>query len=162
MADGAIYGRKLDLTYTLGTFAWIVETFLWRNVPFRVDYAWNLRMCRMSVTQWHRYRLRARYEAGFFSKGRIPWAGKWNQADHERNNYANQTRKLSQYIARSAGKSNQNQSIFLEGNFPQDDLYLGVSSFVYLRTMSSLRLSVLCRSKISREATARTRSGNNN
>ena len=118
-------------------------------------------MCRMSVTQWHRYRSRARNEAGFkFFKGRIPWAGNGSQADHKRNNYAIQTRKLSQYMARSAGKSNRIN--FLEGNFPQDDLYLGISSFVYLRTMSSLRLSVLCRSKISREATARTRSGNNN
>ena len=159
MADSAIYGRKLDLTYTLGTFAWIVETFLSEN-SFRVNYAWNLRMCRMSVTQWHRYLSRVRYEAGFFFKGRIPWAGNWNQADNEQNNYAIQTRKLSQYIARSAGKSNRIN--FLEGNFPQDYLYLGISSFVYLRTMSSLRLSVLCRSKISWEATARTRSGNNN
>ena len=82
-------------------------------------------MCRMNVTQWHRYRSRARNEAGFkFSKGRIPWAGNGSQAHHKRNNYAIQTRKLSHSIARSAGKSNRIN--FLEDNFPQDTLYLGV------------------------------------
>ena len=69
----------------------------------------------MSVTQWHRYRSRARNEAGFFSKGRIPWAGNGSQVDHKGNNYAIQTRKLNQSIARSAGKSNRIN--FLEGNF---------------------------------------------
>ena len=34
-----------------------------------------------------------------------PGAGNGSQADHKRNNNAIQTRKLSQYIARSAGKS---------------------------------------------------------
>ena len=81
------------------------------------------------------------YNQGRVSVIRIPGAGNGNQTDHKRNNYAIQKRKLSQYIARSAGKSNRIN--FLEGNFPQDDLYLGISSFVYLRTMSSLRLSVL-------------------
>ena len=67
----------------------------------------------------------ARNETGFkFSKGRIPWAGNGSQADHKRNNYAIQTRKLSHSIARSAGKSNRIN--FLEGNFPQDYLYLGI------------------------------------
>ena len=79
----------------------------------------------MSATQWQRYWSRARNEAGFkFSKGRIPWAGNRSQADHKRNNYAIQTRKLSHSIARSAGKSNRIN--FLEGNFPQDTLYLGI------------------------------------
>ena len=55
------------------------------------------------------------------------------------NTCAIQTRKLSQYIAKSAGKSNRIN--FLGGNFPQDSLYLDISFFVNLRTMSSKNIS---------------------
>ena len=51
----------------------------------------------------------------------IPGAGNGSQTDHKRNNNAIQTRKPSQYLARSARKSNCIN--FLESNFP-DSLYL--------------------------------------
>ena len=69
----------------------------------------------------------------------IPGAGNGGQADRVQNTYAIQTRKLSQYIAKSAGKSNRIN--FLGGNFPQDSLYLDISFFVNLRTMSSKNIS---------------------
>ena len=50
-----------------------------------------------------------------------------------------QSRRASQYIAKSAGKSNRIN--FLGGNFPQDSLYLDISFFVNLRTMSSKNIS---------------------
>ena len=59
----------------------------------------------------------------------IPGAGNGGQADRVQNTCAIQTRKLSQYIAKSAGKSNQ------------DSLYLDISFFVHLRTMSSKNIS---------------------
>ena len=64
-----------------------------------------------------------------------PEAGNGSQADHKRNNNAIQTRKFSQYITRSAGKSKQIN--FLGSNFPQDYLYLGISFFMSLGTMLS-------------------------
>ena len=69
----------------------------------------------------------------------IPGAGNGGQADRVQNTCAIQTRKLSQYIAKSAGKSNRIN--FLGGNFPQDSLYLDISFFVNLRTMSSKNIS---------------------
>ena len=52
----------------------------------------------------------------------IPGAGNGGQENRVQNTCAIQTRKLSQYIAKSAGKSNRIN--FLGGNFPQDSLYL--------------------------------------
>ena len=69
----------------------------------------------------------------------IPGAGNGGQADRVQNTCAIQTRKLSQYMAKSAGKSNRIN--FLGGNFPQDSLYLDISFFVNLRTMSSKNIS---------------------
>ena len=72
-------------------------------------------------------------------------------------------RKLSQYIERCAGKSKQIN--FLGSNFPQDSLYLGISFFMNLGTMLSKNISdfyFCAQCKISREATARARSANNN
>ena len=92
-----------------------------------------------------------------------PGAGNGSQADRKRNNNAIQTRKFSQYIARSAGKSKQIN--FLESNFPQDYHYLGISFFMNIGTMLSKNNSdfyFCARCKISREATARARSGNSN
>ena len=92
-----------------------------------------------------------------------PEAGNGSQADHKRNNNAIQTCRFSQYIARSAGKSKQIN--FLGSNFPQDYLYLGISFFMNLGTMLSKNISdfYFCAPcKISREATARARSANNN
>ena len=69
----------------------------------------------------------------------IPRAGNGGQADRVQNTCAIQTRKLSQYIAKSEGKSNRIN--FLGENFPQDSLYLDISFFVNLRTMSSKNIS---------------------
>ena len=83
-----------------------------------------------------------------------PEAGNGSRVDHKRNNNAIQTRKLSQYITRSAGKSKQIH--FLESNFPQDYLYLGISFFMNIGTMLSKNISdfyFYARCKISREAT---------
>ena len=142
MADGAIHGRKLDLTYTLGKFAWIVETFLSEKRSIQSKLCVKLAnvsnerdsMAPISITRalWSWILFQGPYSLG----------QKLKSSGSRENNYAIQTRKFSQYIARSAGKLNRIN--FLEGNFPQDYLYLGISFFVYLRTMSSLRLSVLC------------------
>ena len=89
-----------------------------------------------------------------------PGAGNGSQADHKRNNNAIQTRKLSQYIARSAGKSKKIN--FLGSSFPQDYLFFGISFLMNLGTMLSKNISEFyfcAQSKISREATARARSG---
>ena len=51
----------------------------------------------------------------------IPGARNGSPADYKRNKNAIQTRKLSQYLARSAGKSDCIN--FLESNFP-DSFYL--------------------------------------
>ena len=58
----------------------------------------------LRATTYNQGRVSVIYPCGMW--GRIPGAGNGNQTDHKRNNYAIQTRKLSQYIARSAGKSN--------------------------------------------------------
>ena len=92
-----------------------------------------------------------------------PEAGNGSQADHKRNNNAIQMRKLSQYIERCAGKSKQIN--FLGSNFPQGYLYLGISFLMNLGIMLSKNISdfyFCARCKISREATARARSGNSN
>ena len=56
----------------------------------------------------------------------IPEAGNGGQMDHKLIHYAIQTRKLSQYIARSA--EIQIESIFLGSSFPQD---LSASSCIF-------------------------------
>ena len=71
----------------------------------------------------------------------ITRAGNGSQADQKGNNYAIQTRKLSQYISRNAGKSNRIH--FLESNFPRDSPYLDISFFMNLRTMSQQQLALL-------------------
>ena len=82
MADGAIYGRKLDLTYTLGTFAWVVETFLSEKRSIQSKLRVKLAnvsnerdsMALISITRVYEGKLKSRkwkIESGFFSVKRI-------------------------------------------------------------------------------------------
>ena len=66
----------------------------------------------------------------------IPGAGNGSQVDYKWDNNAIQTRQVSQYIARNAGKSIWIH-LFLRALF----LDLDISFFVYLRTMSSKNIS---------------------
>ena len=66
----------------------------------------------------------------------IPGAGNGSQVDYKWDNNAIQTRQVSQYIARNAGKSIWIH-LFLRVIF----LDLDISFFVYLRTMSSKNIS---------------------
>ena len=79
------------------------------------------------------------FPVGMHESTHITRAGNGSQADHKGNNYAIQTRKLSQYISRNVGKSNRIH--FLESNFPRDSPYLDISFFMNLRTMSSKNIS---------------------
>ena len=99
MADGAIYGRKLDLTHTLGTFAWVVETFLSEKRSIQSKLRVKLAnvsnerdsMALISITRVYEGKLKSR-------KWKITCNREWilfSQADHKRNNYAIQTRKLN-------------------------------------------------------------------
>ena len=54
LEENSIYAKHLGHVHELRK-----PTFR-RNVPFRVNYAWNLWMFQMSMIRWHRYRSRAR------------------------------------------------------------------------------------------------------
>ena len=78
---------------------------------------------------------------GYHESTPTPGTGNGSQADYKWNNNAIQTRKFSQYITRTAGKSIWIH--FLESNFPQ--ILILASSYIFetCHLKTSLRLLVL-------------------
>ena len=127
MANGAIY------SYTLETFAWIEETFFSENRSIQSKPCVKLanvsnerdsialisitRACETNESHAKKYPI----PCGDAREYPIPGAWNGSPADYKRNKNAIQTRKLSQYLARSAGKSDCIN--FLESNF-SDSFYL--------------------------------------
>ena len=159
MTDSTIYGRKLDLTYTLGTFAWIVETFLSEkrsiqsNLCVKLANASNERdsMAPISIMRAYEAKLKSRKQKINCNRQfSTPLSFLSTVDSFLRATTYNQGRVSVIYPC---------GAVFLE---PETEIKRITSEIITQFRSASANFQSCARSKISREATARTRSGNDN